>query len=87
MIKSFTVGVKHHVNLGDYESMEVEASATIEMKDGESIVPARIRAQEILKDLLAETFEAQHKPSWFERIMTKRNKLTRNIPQITENAR
>lgn len=87
MIKSFTVGVKHHVNLGDYESMEVEASVTTELKEGESIVPARTRAQELLRDLQAETFEAQHKPSWFKRIMTKQRKQTQNISQITENAR
>lgn len=87
MIKSFVVGVKHHVNLGDYESMEVEASVSIEISAGESIVPARVRAQEILRELLAETFEAQHKPTWFERIMTKQRKQTQNIQQITEKAR
>lgn len=87
VIKSFTVGAKHHVNLGDYESMEIEGSISIEMKDGESIIPARIRAQELLRDLLAETFAAQYKPSWFERIMTKQRKQTQNIQQITEKAR
>lgn len=85
MIKSFTVGVKHHVNLGDYESIEVEASVT--MGKFEDWHVATAAAQDALEILLEDTFNKQHKPSWFERIMTKQRKQTQNIQQITEKTR
>lgn len=70
-IKSFTVGVKHHVNLGNYESMEVEAQVTLEAEDL-SMTICRVQAQEALTTLLSDSFEAQRKPSWFSQIATKK---------------
>lgn len=73
MIKSFSVGVKHHVNLGNYESMEVEAQVTMEIEelDFETV---RVEAQDALRTLLAESFKAQKKPVWFAEIPSKRAK-------------
>lgn len=72
MIKSFTVGVKHHINLGSYESMEVEAQVTKEVKNDDYLDEARSQAQYTLKKILADTFEAQKRPAWFEEIPTKK---------------
>lgn len=87
MIKSFTVGVKHHVNLGNYESMEVEASVTMEVNVvdgilGDAMMAARDDAQEALSILQNDTFHAQKSPEWFSEIPMK--KLRK---QVTENTR
>lgn len=71
MIKSFTVGVKHHVNLGNYESMEIEAQVSIDVEDLEAD-HARVAAQAMLTTLLADSFEAQRRPLWFSQIATKK---------------
>lgn len=74
MIKSFTVGVKHHVNLGNYESMEVEAQVTLDV-EALDVVGARVEAQELLATLLNESFEAQRRPAWFAGIPAKRARV------------
>lgn len=72
-IKEFTVGVKHHVNLGDYESMEIQASVTINIEDVE-FHEARHEVQDALRTLLADSFQAQKKPEWFQEIPRKKTK-------------
>lgn len=71
MVKSFTVGVKHHVNLGNYESMEIEAQITLDIEDM-GYVEARTEAQEALGTILNDTFQAQRKPPWFAEIASKK---------------
>ena len=73
-IKEFTVGVKHHVNIGDYESMEIEALVTFDVED-EDFQALRKDAQAALKLLLAESFEAQKNPKWFNEITRKKFKI------------
>lgn len=71
MIKSFTVGVKHHVNLGSYESIEVDTQVTMDIEDMD-FDAVRVEAQNALRILQNETFLAQHKPSWFDKIPLKK---------------
>lgn len=78
MIKEFTVGVKHHVNLGDYESMEVQASVTVNIED-DDFLEARAGVQDALKLLLADSFQSQKHPEWFAEIPRKKMKLQRAV--------
>lgn len=85
MIKSFTVGAKHHINIGNYESMEVEASVTMEVNVvdggiGDAMMAERNEAQEILEILMTDTYDCQKKPEWFSDIPMKK---LREIPGST----
>lgn len=71
MIKSFTVGVKHHINLGSYESMEVEAQVVVDCEDM-NFGSLKEEAQKTLRTLLSDTFHGQKRPVWFEEIPTKK---------------
>jgi hypothetical protein len=71
MIKEFKVGVSHTVNLGNYESMRVEAEVVVDV-DGLEWETLRQDAQEALNTLLADTFRAQCRPEWFSQIASKR---------------
>jgi len=70
MVKEFTVGVRHVVNLGNYETMHVEASVTRDCEDGDWET-TRAEAQIALCELLDETFNAHASPAWFSQIATK----------------
>jgi hypothetical protein len=72
-VKEFTVGVRHVVNLGNYETMHIEASVTIDSEDGDW-ENLRSEAQEALRNLLEETFNGQASPGWFSQIGTKQGK-------------
>lgn len=72
MVKSFTVGVKHHVNLGNYESMEIEAQVSVDVEDRDFDARIINEAQKDLEILLASTFHAQKRPEWFAAIPAKR---------------
>jgi len=61
MIKQFTVGVSKTVNLGNFNSMRVEASLTIEVPEGDDYGLLKMKAQEDLTTLLAETWRANRK--------------------------
>ncbi|HEX8837680.1 MAG TPA: hypothetical protein VF748_12140 [Candidatus Acidoferrum sp.] len=74
MIKSFTVGVKHHVNLGNYESMEVEAQVTVDVEDHDWEI-VRQQAQDGLKQLLSDSYRLQKRPEWFNEIPSKRGRV------------
>jgi hypothetical protein len=73
MIKGFKVGVSHTINLGNYESMRVEAEVTVDA-EGLEWETLRHDAQEGLKTLLADTFKAQVRPEWFAQIASKRQR-------------
>ena len=73
-IKEFTVGVKHHVNIGDYESMEIQASVTFDDVEDEFAIVRKL-AQNALSTLLADSFQAQKNPEWFKEITRKKFKI------------
>lgn len=59
MISQFTIGTSRTINLGNYESIRVEASVTINVDDGDW--PEVKRAAQIeLRQLLEETLKAQN---------------------------
>jgi hypothetical protein len=72
-IKEFTVGVRHVVNLGNYETMHIEAAVTVNVEDADWI-RAREEAQGSLTWLLFDCFEKQANPAWFSQIANKRNR-------------
>ena len=59
MIKEFTVGVKHVVNMGGYESLHIEASVTISVEEDDTWETTRQQAQEALTTLLRESYKQQ----------------------------
>jgi hypothetical protein len=71
VIKEFSVLVSHTINLGNYESMSVEAGVTVSVEDSDWET-VRMQAQEALKTLLQDSFNEQAGPSWFAQIPSKR---------------
>lgn len=57
----FSVGCSRTINLGNYESIKVEASVTMEIHEESDMGELRERAQKELRQLLEETYKAQHK--------------------------
>jgi hypothetical protein len=60
MIKEFTIGKSHTINLGNYESMRIEASVTVTVNDGDDWPALKDAAQRELRVLLEETYR-QHR--------------------------
>jgi hypothetical protein len=58
-VKTFTIGCAKTINLGNFQSLRIEASVTIE--EWESWDQARADAQMELRRLLEETYQAQYK--------------------------
>jgi hypothetical protein len=73
MIRQFRVGVSHTVNLGNYESMRVEAEVVVDA-EGLEWETLRRDAQDGLTTLLADSFKAQVRPEWFAQIASKRQR-------------
>lgn len=73
MVKEFMIGASHTINIGNYESLRVEASVTTICEESNR-EPVLHNAQDLLKYLIEQTFENQKKPDWFSRIPGKRNK-------------
>ena len=64
MLKQFTVGAAHTLNLGNYESMRIEASVTWDVPEGaEQTEYDRLKteAQAELRRLLEHTYKAQRR--------------------------
>ena len=57
----FTVGCSRTINLGNYESIKVEASVTMEIHEETDLEELKTRAQTELRQLLEDTYRAQHK--------------------------
>jgi len=67
MIKEFTVGVSHTINLGNYESMRIEASVAVSVPDDQtydSLVDLKKHAQVELRHLLEETYRTQRRKNY-----------------------
>lgn len=57
----FSVGCSRTINLGNYESIKVEASVTMEIHEETNLEELKQRAQVELRSLLEETYRAQYK--------------------------
>lgn len=69
MIKEFSIGCSRTVNLGNFESLRIEASVTIdcisedpEFSTGRDLASLKEAAQVELRALLEETYRQQFKP-------------------------
>lgn len=62
-ISQFTIGVSRTMNLGNFESLRVEASITwdLDSNDGNGIEMAKAKAQTQLRQLLEETYRNYEK--------------------------
>jgi hypothetical protein len=60
MISQFSVGTSRTINLGNFESLRVEASVTIDCPEDGDWVQLRAAAQIQLRELLEDTYRAQH---------------------------
>lgn len=72
-IRSFIVGVRHTVNLGAYESMQIEARVEMDIEDMD-FGTVKEEAQKTLRTLLSDTFHGQKRPAWFDEIQSKKRK-------------
>ena len=61
MISQFSVGCSHTRNLGNFNSIRVEAQVVIVLNEGEDYVSAKEAAQVELRALLEETYAAQYR--------------------------
>lgn len=61
MIREFSISFSRTFNLGNYESIRVEASVTVAVNEGGDLALLKEQAQADLKTLLQETYKAQFK--------------------------
>lgn len=61
MMTQFTIGCSRTINLGNFESMRVEASVTFTLSDDDEPETKKIEAQQELRALLEQTYKAQRK--------------------------
>jgi hypothetical protein len=61
MITEFRIGCAKTINLGNYQSIRVEASVTVAVPEGDDFDVLRQKAQGELKTLLEDTYRAQMK--------------------------
>jgi len=61
VITEFRIAAAHTLNLGDFNSMRIEASLTISVPDGDDYEVLKDKAQSELRRLLEETFKAQRR--------------------------
>jgi hypothetical protein len=61
-IIEFAIGVSHTVNLGNFESMRIEASVTYQVGENDKLEALKLQAEQELTQLCRETYLAQRKP-------------------------
>lgn len=61
MITEFTIGASHTLNLGNFESLRIEAHVTVAVPEDDNLDDLKTRAQTELRQLLEETYRAQRK--------------------------
>lgn len=59
MIRQFTIGTSHTLNKGNFNSMRIECSLTVDVPEGDDFEVLKDRAQTELRRLLEETYRAQ----------------------------
>ena len=60
-VVEFKIGAGHTVNLGNFNSIKVEAGLTIQVQEGSDLTKLRAQAQEVLRNMLEETYRAQRR--------------------------
>ena len=60
-VVEFSIGASHTVNLGNYNSIKIDAGLTITVKEGADFAALRTQAQEVLRNMLEETYKAQRR--------------------------
>jgi hypothetical protein len=60
MITQFSVGCSRTINLGNFESLRVEASVTVDCPEDGDFSQMKSAAQAQLRQLLEETYRSQH---------------------------
>lgn len=60
-VTEFSVGASRTLNLGNYESLRIEASVTVSMDAQDSLAAASEAAQKELRKLLEQTYLAQYR--------------------------
>lgn len=60
-ITEFRIAASHTVNIGNYESLRIEAQVTVTVGEASELDDLKARAQIELRKLLEETYRAQHK--------------------------
>jgi predicted Rdx family selenoprotein len=60
MITQFSVGCSRTINLGNFESLRVEATITVDCPEDGDFPQMKLAAQTQLRQLLEETYRAQH---------------------------
>jgi len=61
VITEFRIGCSHTVNLGNFNSIRIEASLTVAVPEGDDYQALCDRAQTALRELLEDTYRAQKK--------------------------
>lgn len=61
IITEIRVGAARTLNLGNLESMRIEASVTMSIPEGDDMAAVKARVQTELRALLEETYRAQYK--------------------------
>ena len=59
MITEFRIGTSHTVNLGNFESVRIEAQITVSVPEDANLDELKLAAQAELRKLLEETYLAQ----------------------------
>lgn len=59
MIKEFEIRCAKTINLGNFQSIRVEASLVVCVPDGDDYAALTRKAQEDLRELLDQTYKAQ----------------------------
>ena len=60
-ITEFSIGCSKLINLGQYQNIRIEASVTVARDPNETLASASAEAQEVLRKLLEDTYQAQYK--------------------------
>ena len=60
MITQFTIGFSRTVNLGNFESMRMEAAVTVACPEEGDFAQMKLAAQTQLRQLIEDTYRHQH---------------------------
>jgi hypothetical protein len=63
VIRQFTIGTSHTLNRGNFNSLRIECSLTVEVPEGDDFEVLKDKAQTELRRLLEETYRAQKPPN------------------------
>lgn len=71
-VSELRVGAARTINLGNFESLRIEASVTMNIAEGDDVAAVQIKAQAELRQLMEDTYRAQHKPKVEQRPAPRR---------------